>query len=263
MNPTSETMEHLDSACTAIDQVHGGDALTWLKARWEALNQARPIVRFTYVFTAESSMGEAINMDADLSLITQVDHEPLWGAVNNRPEVFPRILKGLMDGFRQGSYDQWFQVMGRVQLSEIPGIYGPLYRISGDTRHRVHTVAGLGLETFPARVTRNAQREIIDLTHHTGNQRGIPSFQRLTEADVPSRMARALVHAGYLGQLDATHFEVLKELPGPWLFSYTWDDIASASKRYQVSYPQYGNTQLERVSLDAAEVKRFVTEHRK
>lgn len=208
-------------------------------------------------------MGEKINRDVDLSLITQVDHEPLWGVVNNRPHVIPKIMNGLMAGLRQGSYERWFLGMGRIELSEIPGIYGPLYRITTDTRHRVHTVVGLGMETFPATVTRIAQQDVIDLTHHTGEQRGIPFFKRLTEADLPSQMARALVRTGYLQQLDATHYKVLKELPGPWLFSYKCDDIESASKRYKVSYPQYGTSELERMSLDATQTERFVKAYRK
>lgn len=263
MSPTSDTKEHLSSACTAILEEHGGDALAWLDARWLMLNQSRPIVRFSYVFGAETSVRQHSHMDADLSLITQVDHESLWGVVNNRPESFPKIMNGLLEGFRQGSYEQWFQKMDRIHLCEIPGICGPLYRIAGDTRHRVHTLVALGLERFPADVTRIAQSQIIDLTFHTGNQRGIPFFKRLTEADVPSRMARALVHTGYLQQLDATHYKVLKELPGPWLFSYKWDDIESASKRYKVAYPQYGTSELEIMSLDATQAQRFVKAYQK
>ncbi|WP_307482517.1 hypothetical protein [Pseudarthrobacter sulfonivorans] len=263
MIPTSDTMEHLGFVCTSILNEHGGDARPWLDARWNLLNQSRPVVQFSYVLSAESSRREHPNIDADLSLMTHVDHELYWGVVNNRQEVFSSIMNGLLEGFHKDSYEQWFQTMGRIKLCEIPGIYGHLYRVAGDTRHRVHTLMALGLGAFPAEVTGMEQSRIIDLTFHTGKGRGIPSFKRLTEGDVPSQMARALVHSGYLEKLDATRYKVLQELPGPWLFSYTWENIASASKRYQVSYPQYGATPLERMSLDATQAKRFVKEYRK
>lgn len=263
MSPTSDTKEHLDSACTAILEEQGGDALLWLDARWETLNQSRPIVPFSYVFSAETSAREYASTDADLSLIAHVDHELRWGVVNNRPESFSHIMNGLLEGFHHGSYEQWFQKMDRIQLCEIPGLYGPLYRIDTGTRHRLHTLMGLGLDAFPAEVTCMTQSPIIDLTYHTGNQRGIPSFQHLGVTEIPSQMARALVHTGYLEQLDATRFRVLRELPGPWLFSYTWEGIESASKRYRLSYPQYGSTPLERMSLDAVQARQFVKEHLK
>lgn len=253
----------LNFACSEILEKYNADGVAWLEKQWGALNESRPIVVLSYAHSAEESEKDPAKIDADLGLIAHVDHELYWGHVNNRPESFERIMGGLLQGFCQGSYDQWFQRMNHIRLSEIPGIYGPLYRISDDTRHRVHTVVGLHLDTFPAEITRMRQAPVIDLTHHTETRRGQPFFKRLTTDDVPVKMAKALVNAGYLAQLDATHFRVLEALPGPWLFSYTWDAIASASKRYQISYPQYGFTPLEKMSLDANSIKQFVKKNQK
>lgn len=273
MRPTTATANHLDAICTTLINEYGKNAVPWLNLRWDSLNERRPIVQFTYMLDAETSMRQRISMEADLSLIAQVVDEERWGGIDYRKDAFPRIMNGLLDGFEQGSYDEWFQKMDgpkmngiedRIGLVEIPGIYGPLYRVNKG-RHRIHTLMALDLGTFPVDVTRMEQSRIIDFTHHRGKRRQDipPLLMRLIDPDIPSEMATALVNTGHLEQLEINRYRVLQELPGPWLFSDTWKKVELASRRYRLSYPQYGATPLEEMSLCADQAKRFVRKHGK
>lgn len=239
----------LTRACNDIDLRFAGDVDQWLAQRWNELNESDPIVNIDKIYGSNIPTERLLDVPVDLNKISYVDGVIEWGDVNNRPESFRNIVNGVIEGNRESNFDEWFYRMQSIHLIEIPGTYGPIYSV-GNSRHRVHTLKALGVETFSAKVSGQRMAEVIDLTYHFGHPNSMKSH-------LPN-VLDALINTGYLNDLGDRKYEVVSELPGSWMIADDLHSIFIAANRYKKSYPIYGQSELEKATLSLESLKDFV-----
>ncbi len=159
--------------------------------------------------------------------------------------------------------------MGHPQLVEIPGPHGPLYAAAGYDRHRVAVLKALGVQ-WPYDVTpRRALEEGEELRARVNETWSAASPLRDSPqhpdvVDDWRRHLRLLADAGFLEPIGTAgawqqprSYVVAAALPFPWALEQP-QDVAAASRRYRQSYPRFGATHAERVSLDATSWSAFL-----
>lgn len=204
----------------------------WLENRWRELNAVQRPARVDTDVTFYASAPEDRHITAWVPVhqITQGGFEARWGEVNNHPESFPAILRGLLDG----STRQWIDRIGVVSLRRFMGPNGPTYAVSLDGRHRVHVAKALDLpflrasyadnRTWPSRGEEvNAPRENLEHMRLLGRM-GILEDLRWTGSFRP----------GITGRLTS-------DFPTPWALEPPLS-VWLFSTQYSKVYPEYAST---------------------
>lgn len=123
---------------------------SWLQIRWGELNQ----LRRPFKLDIQHPLGRESNKtvcEVKLDAVVQGGEETRWGQVNNRPESYGRIVRGLMQDTSPG-YEDWVRKMGHMDLIGYEAPYGPIFSVCSDGRHRLHSLKALRVSHFPSEV---------------------------------------------------------------------------------------------------------------
>lgn len=129
----------------------------FLSKRFERLNEEYPQVPLATA-AAKLPCG-ATNHQKQSGVVVDVeavvDTDEAWGKLDYRRQAYANIVQGLIQAYDRNNYAPWLRQMtsSGPYVEEVPGVYGPLYYVTTDGRHRVHTLRALGLGNFPMEVS--------------------------------------------------------------------------------------------------------------
>jgi hypothetical protein len=271
---TSNVLDEVAAVAAVVRTA--GDPMDWMRSRWAELDRTSPQSVYQHGLLHRAGDKEVRAVEA--GLITYVCGGS-WGEIDYRPSSYDRIMAGLVEVSDRQSADRWVRTMGKPQLVEVPGPYGPLFEVGGDGRHRTYILKGLNLTwsylvTPSAGIVASARLPEYPYTPNLPRpDRGPRQAQAAAhrKAWYAQNLARKearelLVEVGFLSRVTrrgwTPEYEVVPaSLPFPWAICSP-ATVAAFSTRYQQSYPRFGAVEAERAALSRSTWTQYLQERR-